>query len=328
MSPTSTSRSHPQTNTDHETSDSMTTAMPTSGSIATAEADVSGPITVIEPGPTVDLTGHSDPDDRPVGGDRPRSTRVTFGRIVSAEWLKFRTLRSNVVAMLAAAVAAVGFGVLFSSLGASDGPGQQANDALSLSLGGFNMSQLIVAILGVAIVAGEYQSGLIRTWFAAAPDRVRVLLAKVGVYSTVVLVVTGLAALTAFLAGQAVMADSVAALSLSDDGVLQALTGTAFYAACIGAMGVGLGFLLRSTATGAGVVVTTLMIAPQLVGLLPDSIGDPIGKILPSNAAAAMTGMSGPDTELLSTGWGLVVLCGWVAVTLGAAAVALRRRDA
>ena len=110
--------------------------------------------------------------------------------------------------------------------------------------------------------------------------------------------------------------------------MLQALAGTAFYAACIGAMGVGLGFLLRSTAAGAGVVVTTLMIAPLLVGLLPGSIGDPIGKILPSNAATAVTGMSGPETELLSTGWGLAVLCGWVAVTLGAAAVALRRRDA
>ena len=299
MSVTSTSPSHPQTNTDHETNDPMNTSIPASESTAATLA-----------------------------GERPRSTQVTFGRLVSAEWLKFRTVRSNVVALLGAAAAAVGFGVLFSSLGASDGPAEGASDALSLSLGGFNLSQLIVAILGVAIVAGEYRSGLILAWFAAAPDRVRVLLAKVGVYSTVVLVVTGLAALVAFLAGQAVMADSVAALTLNDDGVLQALAGTAFYAACIGAMGVGLGFLLRSTATGAGVVVSTLMIAPLLVGLLPDSIGDPIGKILPSNAATAVTGMSRPDTELLSTGWGLVVLCGWVAVTLGAAAVSLRRRDA
>ena len=283
---------------------------------------------MIGPTATVDRNDQSETDHPPVGGDRRHPCRVTFGRLVSAEWLKLRTVRSNVVALLGAAAVAVGFGVLFSSLGASDGPAETAGDALSLSLGGFNLSQLIVAILGVAIVAGEYQSGLIRAWFAAAPDRVRVLLAKVGVFSTVVLVMTGLAALVAFLAGQAVMADSLAPLTLSDDGVVQALAGTAFYAACIGAMGVGLGFLLRSTAAGAGVVVTTLMIAPLLVGLLPGSIGDPIGKILPSNAATAVTGMSGPETELLSTGWGLVVLCGWVAVTLGAAAVALRRRDA
>ena len=147
-------------------------------------------------------------------------------------------------------------------------------------------------------------------------------------YSTIVFVVTGVAATLAFLAGQAVFPHSAAALTLSDDGVLQALAGTAFYAACIGAMGVGLGFLLRSTAAGAGVVVTTLMIAPLLVGLLPSSIGDPIGKILPSNAAAAVTGMGGLNTELLSTGWGLVVLGGWVAATLGAAAVSLHGRDA
>ena len=298
------------TRTNDEMSASMRTAIPASLPIATASAD----------SPVV--------DHPPAGGDRRSSTNVTFGRLALAEWLKFRTVRSNVVAVLGAAAAAVGFGVLFSSLGTSDGPGQLVSDGLSLSLGGFQLSQLIVAILGVAIVAGEYRSNLIRAWFAAAPDRVRGLLAKVAVYSTVVLVMTGLAALVAFLAGQAVMADSVATVTLGDEGVLQALAGIAFYSACIGAMGVGLGFLLRSTAAGAGAVVTTLMIAPLMVGLLPGSIGDPIGKILPSNAATSVTGMRGLETELLSTGWGLVVLCSWVVVILGAAAVSLRRRDA
>lgn len=310
MSPTPNPRPTSKTRSNYETSDSMRTAIPASVPTATATAD----------GPAI--------DQLPAGGDKRPSTRVTFGRLVLAEWLKFRTVRSNVVALLGAAAAAVGFGVLFSSLGTSDGPGQLVSDGLSLSLGGFQLSQLIVAILGVAIVAAEYRSNLIRAWFAAAPDRVRALLAKVAVYSTVVLVMTGLAALVAFQAGQAVMADSVVAVTLGDDGVLQALAGTAFYAACIGAMGVGLGFLLRSTAAGAGAVVTTLMIAPLMVGLLPGSIGDPIGKILPSNAATAVTGMSSLETELLSTGWGLVVLFSWVAVTLGAAAVSLRRRDA
>ena len=307
MSPTPNPRPTSKMPTNYESSDSMRTAIPASLPIATATAD----------GPAIDRL--------PARGDKRPATRVTFGRIVLAEWLKFRTVRSNIVALLGAAAAAVGFGVLFSSLGTSDGPGQLVSDGLSLSLGGF---QLIVAILGVAIVSAEYRSNLIRAWFAAAPDRVQGLLVKVGVYSTVVLVMTGLAALVAFQAGQAVMAESIVAVTLGDDGVLQALAGTAFYAACIGAMGVGLGFLLRSTAAGAGAVVTTLMIAPLMVGLLPGSIGDPIGKILPSNAATAVTGMGGLETELLSTGWGLALLCSWVAVTLGAAAVSLRRRDA
>ncbi len=268
-------------------------------------------------------------------GAGPRTSSVAstgrfgFGRLLSAEWLKFRTVRSNVIALLGAAAAAIGFGMLFAYLAESgDGPSRLATDGLSLSLGGFDLAQIIIAILGVALVAGEYQTGLIRSWFAAAPNRISVLLAKVGVYSGVVFVVSAVAVTVAFLAGQALLPDTIAALSLTDDGVLQALAGTAFYASAIAAMGVGLGFLLRSTAAGAGVVVTTLMIAPLMISLLPSSIADPVGKILPSSAADAITGMAAPGAEVLSTGWGLAVLVAWVAGTVGAAGLALHRRDA
>lgn len=254
--------------------------------------------------------------------------RVTMGRVVSSEWLKFRSVRSNVIALGGAAAAAIGFGALFASLAGSDeGPGRVADNALALSLGGFQVSQLVIAILGVSIVAGEYQTGLIRTWFGAAPDRLRVLVAKIGVFGGATLATMLAAAFAAFFAGQAMLPDGWAAVSLADDGVLQALVGTAFYAASIGVIGVGLGFLLRSTAAGAGAVVGTLMIAPLLVNLLPGSIGDPLAKILPSNAGSAITGMES-TTELLSAGWGFAVLCAWVLAIVGAAAISLRRRDA
>ena len=260
--------------------------------------------------------------------DDSATGRVTLGRVVSSEWFKFRTVRANLVALVGAAGAAVGFGALFASLAGSDeGPRRLADNALSLTLGGFQVSQLIIAILGVSIVAGEYQTGLIRTWFSAAPDRLRVLVAKVGVFGSVTFVSMLAATFAAFFAGQALLPDSWTVLSLTDDGVLQALVGTAFYAAAIGVIGVGLGFLLRSTAAGAGAVVGTLMIAPLLVSLLPSSIGDPIGMILPSNAGTAMSGIES-TAELLSAGWGLAVLVGWVIAIVAAAAVSLRCRDA
>ena len=253
---------------------------------------------------------------------------VTFGRLVSSEWIKFRTVRSNLFAIGGAAAAAIGFGALFSSLaGSDDGPGRLAQDSLSLSLGGFQLSQIIIAILGVALVAGEYQTGLIRTWFGAAPDRLRVLGAKVVVYGGLVFVVSLATATTAFLVGQALLPVGWEALTLGSDGVLQALLGTAVYVASIGVMGIGLGFLLRSTAAGAGSVVTMLMIAPLMVGLLPASIGDPLGKILPSSAGTAISGIES-TSDLLSTEWGFVALSAWVVVTVGAAAISLKRRDA
>lgn len=286
--------------------------------------------TTATPARIIDLDAPaSDPDPIPPRADRAGSTsKVTFPKIVRSEWLKFRTARANVYAIVGAAAAAIGLGALFSSLaGSDDGPGRLAQDALSLSLGGFQLSQIIIAILGVALVAGEYQTGLIRSWFAAAPDRLRILAAKVTVYGGIVFAVSLVAAVLAFLAGQALLPAGWEALTLTSDGVGQALVGTAFYAACIGIIGLGLGFLLRSTAAGAGAVVSILMIAPLLVSLLPDSIGDPLGKILPSNAASAVQGVSS-NVELLSAGGGIAVLLGWVVVIVGAAAISLKRRDA
>ena len=57
------------------------------------------------------------------------------------------------------------------------------------------------------------------------------------------------------------------------------------------------------------------------------SIGDTLGKLLPSNAGSAVQGIE-TTNELLSAGWGVVVLLGWVAAIVGAAAVSLKRRDA
>ena len=270
----------------------------------------------------------SESPTRPATGPDGTTTRVTFGRLVASEWLKFRSVRTNVIALGGAALAAIAFGALFSSLaGSGNGPQDLGQSSLSLSLGGFNLSQIIIAILGVALVAGEYQTGLIRTWFGAAPKRVSVLAAKATVFSVMVFVVALVAATLAFLVGQALLPAGWVALSLGSEGVLQALLGTAVYSAAIGVMGIGLGFLLRSTASGAGAVVAVLMIAPLMVSLLPASISDPLGKILPSNAASAIQGVES-STELLSTGWGVVVLLAWVIAIVGAAAISLRRRDA
>lgn len=254
--------------------------------------------------------------------------RVTLSRVAKSEWLKFRTVRSNTMALGGAMVAIVGFGALFSSLaGSGDGPSRIAQNGLSLSLGGFQLSQIIIAILGVALVAGEYQTGLIRTWFGAAPDRMRVLTAKVGVFASLVFGTSLVAGVLAFLAGQALLPAGFTALTLGSAGVAQALVGAAFYMACIGVIGIGLGFLLRGTAAGAGAVVTMLMIAPIMVNLLPSSIGDTLGKLLPSNAGSAVQGIQ-TTNDLLSTGWGVAVLLGWVIAIVGAAAVSLKRRDA
>lgn len=256
------------------------------------------------------------------------TNRVTFRRLVAAEWLKFRSVRGNVYAVIATLASTTGLGVLFSWLigrDTDDGP----VGALSVALAGVDMSQLIIAIMGVALVAVEYQTGLIRSWFTAAPNRRSVLFAKVAVYASIAALTIAVAGAAALLLGQPLLPASIPAVGLFEGATLQALGGMAFYAAAIATMGLGLGFLLRSTAAGAGVAVATLFIAPIMTQLIPGSIGEWVTKVLPSNAANALSGTSGFGAEnLLSPTMGLVVLLGWVAAVIVPATISLNRRDA
>lgn len=259
------------------------------------------------------------------------SHRVTRRSVVRAEWIKLRSVRSNVTGLLAAGAVMVLLGMLFASLAGSDQPAGPAtrngSDALSTSLAGINLSQLVIGVLAAVFVAGEYATGMIRTMFGAVPGRVPVLRAKAIVFGGTTWLVMTVASFVAFLAGQAVYGGSDPTFTLSDPGVLRAVLGAGVYAGGIALIGVALGFLLRSTATTIGVLVGTLMIAPVLVGLLPDSFGDPIAKVLPSNLGTSMMSATTPD-GLFSAGAAVAGLAVWVIGLTVAAAVTLHRRDA
>jgi ABC-2 type transport system permease protein len=259
------------------------------------------------------------------------SARVTQLSVIRAEWIKFRSVRSNVVALVAAGVVLVVIGTLFSSIAGSGEalpPNATAGtDSLSMSFGAMNLSQLVLGVLGAVFVAGEYATGMIRSMFAVTGSRNTVLWAKAIVLGASSWLVMTVASFVVFFAGQAAYTGDGATFSLSDDGVLRAVLGGGVYGAGIIVMGLALGFLLRSTAAAIGALVATLMIAPGFAGLLPESIGSGIAKILPSNAGQAFLNVAGSD-KLLSPATGFGVFVAWAVGLLAAAVVALRKRDA
>jgi ABC-2 type transport system permease protein len=256
---------------------------------------------------------------------------VTLPRVMRAEWIKLRSVPSTTIGFLAAAALAILLGLIFSSVGGNvEGPGSapgESSDPVSLSLAGFSLAQIVVGVLGVLVVAGEYSTGLIRTTFAAVTARLPVLWAKVAVVGAVTLVVTGVAALVAFVGGQAVYGGADATASLGDPGVLRAVLGTAVYCTGVALIGVALGFLMRSTASAIGLLFAGLLVVPGLAGLLPESVSDAVLKVLPSNAGEAFTSVDG-GSDLLSPAGGLIVFALWVIGLLAAAAVTLRATDA
>ena len=114
---------------------------------------------------------------------------------------------------------------------------------------------------------------MIRATLAAVRSRTSVLWAKTAVLAATVFAVVAVTSVAAFLIGNAVYGGTGATYSLAEPDVLLAVLGAGVYAAGVGALGVALGFLLRSAAGAIGVLVALLLIAPLLVELVPGSLG-------------------------------------------------------
>lgn len=252
---------------------------------------------------------------------------VTLPRVFSSEWIKFRTLRSSWYMLAAAVVSfiAVGLTIAYNTRNAT---GVAAEDAVpSASLQGYLFAELLIGVLGVLFVSGEYGTGMIRSTLAAVPRRVPVLLAKTGVFAVVILVPMVVTALVTFLGAQAILSGSGHGYSLSDPTALRVTLGTGAYLTLIGLLGGALGWILRSTAGGIAALLGLVLVVPVLFGQLLGSWGKDVGQFLPSSAGESfVSSVHGPN--MLAPWVGLGVLVAWVAVALAAAAVQLRRRDA
>jgi len=253
---------------------------------------------------------------------------VTEWSVTKAEWIKLRSVRVNVVGILAAAAALVLLGALFSALAPKDmGPGGTATDSVAFAFGGISLSQLIIGVLAALFVGSEYASGLIRTTFGAVARRTRVLRAKAIAFGCATWLAMTLGAFGAFFAGSALYSGNLPSYSIGDPGVLRAVLSAGFYSACVALIGIAVGFLVRSAAAAIGLLLGLLMLTPLLAELVPGTAGDTLTKILPSNAGKAMMSVTSPD-NLLSPWLGFAVLVAWVVGLLVAAAVTLGRRDA
>jgi ABC-type transport system involved in multi-copper enzyme maturation permease subunit len=208
------------------------------------------------------------------------------------------------------------------------GPAFAGSSPMQTVLAGANFGVLIVAVLGVLVGAREYGSGMIRTTVAAVPRRWPVLLGKVVTFVAVVTPVVLVGVLVAFFGGTAILSSAGAAsVSWSDPDVASSVLGTVGYLVGIGVMGVGLGVLLRGIGAGLGVLIGGVLFVPTLLSaLLPDS-WDSVLKFLPSSAGDAFTGAQ-TTGDMLTYGQGVVVFAAWLAVAVGAAGIALMRRDA
>ncbi len=262
---------------------------------------------------------------------RPARHQV-FAANVRAEWTKLRSVRSTVWTLLATVGLAVGFGALIAtsqmnSWDALDATERLRFDPTSFSLSGLFLAQLAVGVLGVLVISSEYATGQIRATLSATPQRLTVLAAKATTFTVVVLATGLVASFAAFFTGQAIFASKGLAISLAEPGVLRAVVGGALYLAGVGLLGVGVGAIVRRTAGAVASLVTLLFILPLVMGFLPSSIQEAIGKYFPAQAGMAIFNVVS-DPRALSPWVGYGVLLTYGAVSLAIGGFLLVRRDA
>jgi ABC-type transport system involved in multi-copper enzyme maturation permease subunit len=204
----------------------------------------------------------------------------------------------------------------------------------------------LIAVLVVAalFMTAEYRRGLIRVTFAAHPRRGQVLAAKAIVIGAVTFVAGVTGSTAALLLGEKVLrANGNFILPVSTPTEVRLVAGTAAVLALVAVLAVGLGAILRHgaaavTALIAGIVVPYFFAAAMPL-LLPAAAMDWLLRVTPAAAfAIQQTVVSYPQVNAAYTPangyyplapWaGFAVLCGYAAVALALAVVAVRRRDA
>jgi hypothetical protein len=239
-------------------------------------------------------------------------------RLISSEILKLRTTRT----FAAFVGAALGLALLVSILTAVFTENPSGDDATSAAYA--DVSPPFILMLAIVATAGEWRHRTIAGTILAAPDRVRLIAAKVAVYAGAGVLLSIVVNLGTIVAATVIFsARGEATPTLTD--LLDVQWRGLVIAAFFGALGVGIGAIVRNQAGAiVGVLLTLFVVEPVLAAFVED-----LAQFTPFVGAPSglFAGTSEESEDALSLGLALLVMAGWVAATSALAAVMLRERD-
>jgi ABC-2 type transport system permease protein len=236
--------------------------------------------------------------------------------LLSAELLKLRTTRT----FAAFVASALGLSLLVVVLVVLLSDFLSESDARDLFTADF--SALFILLLGVMGMAGEWRHRTITSTILAAPDRIRLLAAKTIAYAVAGAVLSLIVTVAIMFVGS-LMVSAKHDLTVGAGDLADVLWRNLTLAALLGALGVGIGGLLRNQVVGiVGVLVLALMVEPTVMALEPD-----VGRFGPTSGAPNGIQDVDYDDDLLTPGAAIAVMLGWIAVFFAAAGALLRRRD-
>jgi len=223
---------------------------------------------------------------------------VTVRRTVASELIKLRTVTSHRWLLAVAGLFTVLLGPVQSIGQLVDAPGEPVDDSAgvaSLALTGTSTAALVLGVLGVLVVTGEYVPRAIRTTFMLVPQRGHVVLAKAVALAVTTVVVTVTAVAVAVSATLAVMSYDGLDVGWGSPHVLRVSTAVVWYLVGWGVLGLACGWLTRSKIGGAALLMGVLLVLGPVVSLIPGRVGEILLAVLPSSAGGAMLGTHHAD---------------------------------
>jgi len=233
--------------------------------------------------------------------------------LLHAELLKLRTTRTFAAVVGIAALLSVALVGIAASMSHHDAPHALFTNS--------SVTYFIV-LLGAIGMTGEWRHRTITGTVLAAPDRVRMLTAKVLAYSAAGVVLSLLVTVATMLVGTLILS-SRGDETLGAGGLLDVLWRNLAVAALLGPLGVAFGALIRNQiVTVVGLIATAAVLEPAISQVAPD-----VGRFGPLAGAPGGV-LGGVDAgALLAPGLAVVVLIGWAVLVFAAAALRLDRRD-
>jgi ABC-2 type transport system permease protein len=239
---------------------------------------------------------------------------------VKNEFLKLRTVRSPLLLLAAAQlVVAAGVSGLFVN-------GADINDAETplRAVGHAGLVSIFSLVLGIVGVAGEYRHKTVTDTYLGTPQRGRVITAKLLVYAAAGAVFGLVSSVVAFGATALWLSGKNSSLDLSDAALWRTLAGCVIWNACFGAIGVGIGALVRNLVGAVAAALAWIALVEGIVGQL---VGN-FDRWLPFNSGLALEDVPAPGVDLLPQWGGGLVLAAYALLFALLAVSTTVRRDA
>lgn len=273
----------------------------------------------------------------------PASTRgrVSLAGQLRSEMIRFFALKSTRILLLVsvvvyvgiAAMAIWGVGSLLSGdeqMAQASGLDEMGGPAFTAEMlaSGLVFSQLILGVLGVLLISGEFTTGSAVSTFLASPQRLRVLTAKVILITLLTGVVQILSTLIAYLVCRPLADNYNMVLDFGSSAFQRMLWFGALAVVMAALIGLALGVLMRNSAGAITSLVALFFVLPLVVSMLSmlqDWIQN-IGQFLPDRLGTglALPLTAGSELEIWQQ---LLSVALWILIPLILGGVLLKVRD-